>query len=104
MSELDDAVKLNDFGKLREELGDLLFAVVNLSRHLGVDPEDALGQANTKFKRRFAHIEAKLTEQGRNVAEADLAEMEMLWAMAVHGSDVLRSRLSSTGDTALTRY
>ena len=62
-----------------EELGDLLFAVVNLVRHRGVDPEAALRAANAKFHRRFAAVEAALAAQGRRPQDATLAEMDALW-------------------------
>jgi nucleoside triphosphate diphosphatase len=64
------------------EVGDLLFAVVNLARHLQVDPEAALRSANAKFERRFAHIESRLAEGGRTAEGASLDEMEGLWAEA----------------------
>jgi MazG family protein len=66
----------------QEELGDLLFAVVNLARHLGVDPESALKGANRKFRRRFAHVESRLREDGRQPADSTLAEMDALWEEA----------------------
>lgn len=62
-----------------DELGDLLFVVANLARHLRIDPEAALRAANAKFIRRFAHIEARLAAQGRRPDESDLAEMDALW-------------------------
>jgi MazG family protein len=62
-----------------DEYGDLLFAVANLARHLGIDPEAALRQANAKFERRFAHIEARLKERGSEPAKSNLAEMDALW-------------------------
>ncbi len=68
--------------KLEEEVGDLLFAVANLSRHLKVDPEKALRSANAKFVRRFRAIEAGLAARGRTTAEATLDEMEVLWQEA----------------------
>src|SRR5204863_8559549 len=61
------------------ELGDLLFVVANLARHLRVDPEAALRGANAKFTRRFRHIEAALEAKGSSPAEASLDEMEALW-------------------------
>jgi ATP diphosphatase len=64
------------------EVGDLLFAAVNLARHLKVDPEAALRGANAKFERRFAHIESRLAEGGRTAESATLDEMEGLWAEA----------------------
>ena len=65
-----------------EEMGDLLFCVVNLARHLGVDAENALRQGNAKFERRFRFIEAQLREQGATVAGRDLAELDALWDRA----------------------
>jgi nucleoside triphosphate diphosphatase len=67
---------------LSGEIGDLLFAVVNLARHLKADPEAALRLANAKFERRFAHIERRLAETGRGPESADLDEMEALWTEA----------------------
>jgi nucleoside triphosphate diphosphatase len=67
---------------LSGEVGDLLFAAVNLARHLKVDPEAALRRANAKFERRFAHIETRLAEGGRTPEGASLDEMERLWAEA----------------------
>jgi nucleoside triphosphate diphosphatase len=71
-----------DPAKRTEEIGDLLFVVANLARHLKVDPEAALRAANAKFVRRFRFIEAALGSQGRQAAEASLDEMEALWQKA----------------------
>ena len=68
--------------KISEEMGDLLFAVTNLARHLKVDPETALRDANAKFTRRFAYIEAELSKAGTSPAEAGLDRMEALWQAA----------------------
>jgi nucleoside triphosphate diphosphatase len=65
-----------------EELGDLLFAVANLGRHLGIDAEEALRQANAKFVKRFRYIEAEAARQNRPVADLSLEEMEALWQKA----------------------
>lgn len=62
-----------------EEIGDLLFAVINLSRHLNVDAETALRKANRKFEKRFRKVENKLLEQGTEVNEASLEKMEQIW-------------------------
>jgi ATP diphosphatase len=67
---------------LAEEMGDLLFVMANLARHLKVDPEAALRAANAKFTRRFARIEDWLAESGRTPAQSDLAEMDALWNRA----------------------
>jgi tetrapyrrole methylase family protein / MazG family protein len=64
---------------VERELGDLLFAAVNVARLLGVDPESALKASNRKFRRRFLHIEERLRESDRQPADSDLAEMDALW-------------------------
>ena len=68
-----------DEGAVRDELGDLLFAVVNVARHLKVDPEAALREATAKFRRRFMAVEALASERGADVAELDLAQLDLLW-------------------------
>lgn len=67
---------------IQEELGDLLFCVVNLARHLGLDCEYSLKLANLKFTRRFNFIEDKLYEQNKDFSQTDLAEMEHFWQLA----------------------
>jgi ATP diphosphatase len=66
-------------GQREEEIGDLLFVVANLARHLKVDPEAALQGANAKFTRRFRHIETMLAARGVSPGDASLEEMEALW-------------------------
>ncbi|CUH36220.1 Nucleoside triphosphate pyrophosphohydrolase [Jannaschia seosinensis] len=68
--------------EVTEEMGDLLFVMANLARHLGVDPEGALRGANAKFQRRFEAIEDALSAEGRTPAQSDLAEMDALWDAA----------------------
>ncbi len=68
--------------RVADELGDLLFVLVNLARRLEVDPEGAVRGANTKFERRFHRIEALLAEQNRTPTDASLEEMEELWQRA----------------------
>ena len=60
-------------------MGDLLFAMANLARHVDADPEAALRSTNAKFERRFAYIEASLADAGKTTAEATLEEMDALW-------------------------
>ncbi|KFZ31742.1 nucleoside triphosphate hydrolase [Pseudidiomarina salinarum] len=80
MAELERDV--TDHDAVEAEIGDLLFAVVNLARHVQVNPEQALRRTNTKFKRRFQHIEARLREQGLQPDELTLAELEAYWQAA----------------------
>jgi len=68
--------------RVREELGDLLFVVTNIARHLKVEPEAALKLTNRKFRRRFRHIEQGLEERGQSLDAATLDEMEALWLEA----------------------
>jgi nucleoside triphosphate diphosphatase len=68
--------------KLSEEMGDLLFACVNLARHIKVEPESALRQTNQKFESRFRYIETQLAEQGLGLEDASLEQMEALWQAA----------------------
>lgn len=67
---------------VRGEVGDLLFTVVNLARKLGVDPDAALAATNQKFRRRFRHIEERLAEDDRTLAEVGLEELDRLWEEA----------------------
>ncbi len=71
--------KGRDRAALEEEMGDLLFAVVNFARHLGIDPESALRAANAKFEHRFREIERRARAGGRSLEEMDLAAMDRLW-------------------------
>jgi len=68
--------------KIEDEVGDLLFVVANLARHLKIDPENALRGTNTKVVRRFEFIEKSLAAEGRTPAQASLDEMEALWQRA----------------------
>jgi MazG family protein len=69
-------------GKVEEELGDLLFTLVNLARFVKVDPEQALRKANAKFRRRFRYVEETLAGRGLSLAESKIEEMESLWQQA----------------------
>ena len=79
MAELREAVATGEHGKIENEIGDLLFTVVNLSRLLKMDPGLALRGSNAKFERRFRQLEAKLWESGTEPAQAGLARMDALW-------------------------
>lgn len=71
-----------DSNGVEEEIGDLLFTVVNLARFMRVDPEQALRKTNAKFRRRFASVEAGLEARGKDLAASNVAEMEELWQQA----------------------
>ena len=78
LAELNAAFGAAD-GDIEEEFGDLLFSLVNLARHWGIDPEAALRHANAKVERRFASVEDRLAATGKLPAKATLAEMDELW-------------------------
>ncbi len=75
---LDEEASRRD-AALADEIGDLLFAVANLARHAGIDPESAVRGTNAKFERRFAFIEDRLVERGSAPAQSSLEEMDGLW-------------------------
>jgi ATP diphosphatase len=81
-AELAEAKAQLGADEIEEEMGDLLFIMANLARHLGVEPEAALRRANAKFTRRFAHIEAALAQQDKTPQQSNLAEMDALWNSA----------------------
>jgi tetrapyrrole methylase family protein / MazG family protein len=80
--ELQEVRQAKDHQERSAEIGDLLFAVVNLARWVQVDPENALREANARFRKRFTHIEKNALESGRKVADLTLDEMEALWQEA----------------------
>ncbi|HBX57560.1 nucleoside triphosphate pyrophosphohydrolase [Pseudomonas sp. UBA2684] len=82
LDEVLEAMSENDPQAIAEELGDLLFVVTNLARHLKVDPESALRAANGKFERRFRFIEQALREAGRPIEDCSLEELDALWGEA----------------------
>jgi ATP diphosphatase len=77
--EIEAALDRNNKQEMAEETGDLLFALVNLARHVDADPDAALRSTNAKFERRFAYIERALAAKGRSLADATLQEMDALW-------------------------
>jgi len=77
--ELRAAIKSGDTANAAEEIGDLLFVVMNLARHLDVEPETALKKTNHKFRKRFKFIEDELKQKGTTLEDASLGEMDALW-------------------------
>jgi tetrapyrrole methylase family protein/MazG family protein/ATP diphosphatase len=82
LNELNRAISDDEQAKIEEEIGDLLFVVVNLARKLEVEPETALKRTNRKFRRRFKYIEQELKRRGRTLEEANVEEMDALWNAA----------------------
>ena len=79
LAEFESARRTTSHAELEDELGDLLFVLVNLARFVKVDPEQALRKTNAKFRRRFGYIERKLAERGKSPEAATLTEMDALW-------------------------
>ena len=82
LAELDASLASGDAAAREAELGDLLFSVVNLARHLELDPESALRRANDRFARRYRHVELELERLGHAAAEASPELLDRLWAAA----------------------
>jgi MazG family protein len=79
VEELKSALKDKNEKNMQEEIGDLLFVVVNLARHLQIDAETSLKLTNRKFRQRFGYVEKKLKENNKNLSEATISEMDSLW-------------------------
>jgi uncharacterized protein YabN with tetrapyrrole methylase and pyrophosphatase domain len=79
LGEVEEALGTSDDKAKAEEIGDLLFAVTNLARHVGLDAEAALRDANAKFVRRFEHVEARCREDGVEISEAGLERLDGYW-------------------------
>jgi ATP diphosphatase len=79
IDEVEEAMAAGDAEATREEIGDLLFSVANLARHLGIDPEYSLREGNIKFERRFTAMAKLLSTQGNTLESSDLPEMEAAW-------------------------
>ena len=82
LTEFDEARLKGAHEELEDELGDMLFVLVNLARFVKVDPEQALRRTNAKFRRRFAHVERRLAERGKKLEQSNIEEMEELWQEA----------------------
>lgn len=79
MREFREALSLRDRRKIREEIGDLLFVMANISRFLRVHPEEALKKSLDKFVSRFHYIETSLRREGKSLSQSNLIEMDRLW-------------------------
>jgi MazG family protein len=79
LREFETAVRSGDSEASREELGDLLFVIVNAARHVGANAEAALNETSDKFERRFRHIEEALGSRGKSLEDVELREMDALW-------------------------
>jgi MazG family protein len=80
--EIDELHAAPDYAAAENEIGDILFTLVNVARFLKIDPEQALRKTNAKFRRRFAHVEAGLAAAGKSPRDATIDEMETLWQQA----------------------
>ncbi len=80
--ELEEAMASGSKDRVEDELGDVLFSLVNLARHLKLDPEKALRRANHKFASRFAHIESMAADEGRQLKELSASDLDRLWNAA----------------------
>ena len=86
IAEIEVEMKANDHDKLKGEIGDLFFALINACRLYGIDPENALERTNKKFIKRFNHVEARAAEKGAMVSELPLEELESYWQEAKNRS------------------
>ena len=93
--ELVEAKEFESQERINEEFGDLMFSIVNLGRHLKVDPEEALKKTNTKFITRFKFIEDEIKSQGRDLEDTSLEEMEKLWQSAKNTGSGTSNRTSN---------
>ncbi|QJB36148.1 nucleoside triphosphate pyrophosphohydrolase [Chitinophaga oryzae] len=82
VNELEEVVNTGDQNAIEAEFGDVMFSLVNYSRFLNIDAENALERTNKKFQRRFQHMETLALEQGRRLNDMDLTEMDTLWNKA----------------------
>lgn len=79
IEEINELTKTKSRKELKEEMGDILFSFVNLARHLNLDPEDVLRQANKKFVKRFRLMQKKLKKEGRDLSSLNLEDMDRVW-------------------------
>jgi nucleoside triphosphate diphosphatase len=101
--EIEAEIAAGDHARAGHEVGDLLFAVVNLARHLDAEPEAMLRATNLKFERRFAAIEAALAQRGKSPQQATLAEMDALWDAAKVAEKTAEKAAERAAETAAGR-
>ena len=82
VAELQRELAAGDRGRIGEELGDVLFSLAQAARHLGLEAESALREANAKFERRFRHVEAQLAREGLTATDVDMRRLDALWDVA----------------------
>ncbi|MDH2293080.1 nucleoside triphosphate pyrophosphohydrolase [Cobetia sp. 1AS1] len=103
LGEVEEALAEGDTAHAREEVGDLMFAVVNLARTLKADPEQMLRATNARFESRFRHVEAAIAGQGRTLDEASLAEMDAHWDEAKRRERAAEQARQGEGATSAAR-
>lgn len=79
MNEFAEEAEIMDKDKMEAEMGDILFSLINVARLYGINPENALERTNTKFINRFNYLESRIKEDGRNLKEMSLSEMDKIW-------------------------
>jgi XTP/dITP diphosphohydrolase len=79
ISELQKAENEGNQKELEEEMGDLIFSIVNYARFIGINPENALRRTNEKFVKRFRYIEEKIGQSNKSIADSNLEEMDKFW-------------------------
>jgi ATP diphosphatase len=99
VAEVVEAPGAVDHDRVEEEVGDLLFAIANLSRQLGVEPEAALRKANDKFTRRFTDMETRIAGRGERMSEMSLAELENEWQVSKEATARHHEDTKDTKDT-----
>ncbi|MBH98162.1 MAG: nucleoside triphosphate pyrophosphohydrolase [Rhodospirillaceae bacterium] len=82
LAELDAAIEENDLNAIKTEMGDVIFSLVNLCRHLHIEPESSLSDANTKFLKRFSIVANEIQKSGKNWDDCDSADLDELWEYA----------------------
>ncbi|MCC7300299.1 MAG: nucleoside triphosphate pyrophosphohydrolase [Verrucomicrobia bacterium] len=92
LAEVKEAMEQKDAAAIREELGDLMFSVVNLSRYLGHEPEELLNENITKFMRRFQSLESRLHDEGREIEKCSLGELDAVWNAVKAAEKQIRSK------------